>query len=331
MAYSNGNLLTFALPLPITQAAHDVAERFARAQPTPAKSRQVRLNTLAVCVVNDYLQMMGFSTNLADGDSWQRIMQLCADTADLDVEDIGRLECRPLDFPLSGAIANQTCPIPPEVWEDRIGYVVVHIDESHHEANVLGFVETATVDELPLSQLHPPEALLDHLNYLYAATRTLATPASAEANRILTTLGRWFQDSVEAGWQTVEELLGASEARLAYGFRGESASTESPGLRRRAKFLDLGLQLPLALLVEISVRSPEETLIRLQVHPAGAEVYLPSDVQLMILDETGATFLDAQSREADNYMQLEFSGQPGERFRVQVRHGETCVIEDFII
>src|SRR5919202_532289 len=147
MTYHINEIEEFALPLPITQVARRTAQEFASQQPTPQKAEQVRLNTLAVYAVNDYLQMMGIPCDLSVGDSWNPITRLCADVADLEITGVGRLECRPLK------LHEQTCYIPPEVWSDRIGYVIVQIDESSFEATVLGFTQTASTEELSINQL----------------------------------------------------------------------------------------------------------------------------------------------------------------------------------
>jgi hypothetical protein len=349
MTYSN-ELDNFALPLPITRTAVHVAEQFAKQQPTPEKAEQVRLNTLAVCVVNDYLQLMGIPTDLSAGDSWNPITRLCADVADLEIVGVGRLECRPVRS--NGATAepsnpvqlsaHPTCPIPPEVWEDRIGYVVVDIAEPDQEASILGFVETAAVEALPLSQLHSPEALIDHLDQLMspvavpqAVAQSLSdaapvTPVSSQ----LVNLSRWLQSAFDAGWETVESLLNPSELNLAYGFRGQPETHQPEGMVRRAKLIDLGMQLvdrPVTLVVELMPESDDRTTICLQVHPGGGQAYLPSGLELTVLDDAGTTFLEAQSREADNYIQLQFSGSPGEPFKVRVSLGDASVVEDFVI
>jgi hypothetical protein len=67
------------------------------------------------------------------------------------------------------------------------------------------------------------------------------------------------------------------------------------------------------------------------VHPIGNQNYLPSLLQLIVLDESGETFLQAQARSADNYIQLQFSGEPGERFSVKITLNDVSIIEDFAI
>ncbi|MEL7316369.1 MAG: DUF1822 family protein, partial [Cyanobacteria bacterium J06559_3] len=54
-----------SVPVWVTQAAKQMAEQFASQQPTPPKAEQVYQNTLAVCVVNGYLNLLGIKTDLA--------------------------------------------------------------------------------------------------------------------------------------------------------------------------------------------------------------------------------------------------------------------------
>jgi len=208
-----------ALPLPITRRAIALAEQFAHRHPV-GKATQVRLNTLAVCVINDYLQMMGIATDPAAGDSWNPVSQLGADVADLEVVGVGKLECRPL---LVNGETGDICNVPPEVWEDRIGYVVVQIDEAAQVASLLGFTERA-MEELPLSELRSPEALLDHLDRLLHPVGAIA--ASRVAN-----LSQWLQNTFEVGWQTVDSLL--NPPNLAYGFRGMESEAPQGNLPPR--------------------------------------------------------------------------------------------------
>ncbi|UKO96109.1 DUF1822 family protein [Nostoc sp. UHCC 0870] len=320
MTNNTFKLEDFAITLPISQAARTNAQRFANQQPTSAKAEQVRLNTLAVWVVNDYLQMMDIPTNLTASDSWNPIMQLCANVADLEVSSIGRLECRPV---LS---SNQVCSIPAETWEDRVGYVVVQVDDSCQEAQLLGFVKKVATETLALTQIQPIETLIDRL----AQLRT--SPVDALVN-----LSQWFVGQVEAGWQTVESLWNLPELRPGYAFRSpvqEVVQGQSETVTRRAKLIDLGIQIdnqPVMLIVEISPESHEKTSIRLQLHSTGNQMYLPTGVQLKVLDNSGAVFLEAQARRADNYIQLQFRGELQEEFSVQVTFNDMSIKENFVI
>jgi len=85
-----------SLTLPITKTARQISEQFAQQQATPEKAEQVRLNTLAVLLVNDYLQMMEIPTDLQASDSWNAAVRFCSDLADLEIIGMGKLECRPM-------------------------------------------------------------------------------------------------------------------------------------------------------------------------------------------------------------------------------------------
>lgn len=311
-----------AITLPISRAARTTALQFASQQPTAEKAQQVQMNTLAVSVVNDYLQMMEIPTDLRASDSWNSVMRLTANVADLQIPSIGRLECRPVH------LRDQVCFVPPETWEERVGYVVVQIDESLQEAKILGFIKNATTEALPLNQLQPPEALIDRLGEL--------------RNSIfdnLVNLSQWFSNQCQAGWQTVESLLISLEARPAYAFRSpvtieETLHNQPQTVTRRAKLIDLGIKIagqPVMLVVEISPEANQQTSIRLQLHSTGNQIYLPTGVQLTVLDELGMVFLEAQARSADNYIQLQFKGEIQEQFSVQVSLDGTSITEYFVI
>ena len=334
MTYPTHELDDLSLSLPITQTALRIAQQFANEQPTPQKAKQVRLNTLAVCAVNDYLRMIGIPTNLEASDSWNPVLRLCADVADLEVTGIGRVECRP------HRSGQSSCYVPPEVWLDRVGYIAVEIDELSLEATVLGFTQTVTDEELPIRQLKPIDDLIDVLNPLIPA------PVKTRVN-----LNQWFTHLFEQGWETLESLFTPSEPDLAFNFRGFPDSIMDDNWRSapdsvldepivsdegisRAKLIDFGMQVagyPVALVVKIQPESERKTHILLQVHPTGGQMYLPPLLQLTVLDESGSIFLEVQARSADNYIQLKCSGSPGEPFSVKVALGNASVIEDFVI
>ena len=322
MNNSTYELNDFALTLPISQLARITAQQFANQQPNYEKAEQVRLNTLAVWVVNDYLEMMDIPTDLQASDSWNPIMRLCGDVADLEVPSIGRLECRPVHQ------HQQICSIPPETWEERVGYLVVQFDESLQEARLLGFIPSVQTETLPLAQLQPLEAFIDHLGQLRQS------PASALVN-----LSQWFAGIFETGWQTIESLWKVPELRPIYAFRSTdtvelNALNRPESITKRAKVIDLGIQIlnqPVMLIVEISPDKNQQTSIHLQLHATGNHIYLPPGVHLTVLDSSGTVFLDAQSRRLDNYIQLQFRGEPREQFSIKVAINDTSITEHFRI
>ena len=328
MTYKTRVIEEFSLPLPINEAARTIAQKFAAGQPTPEKVEQVRLNTLAVCVVNYYLEMIVIETDITASDSWNPVVRLAADIADLEVTDIGRLECRPI------RADQENCYIPPEVWSDRIGYVVVEFDELLREAKVLGFIQTAATEYIPISELQPLEDLCDRLSQLKQPVVIHELP-----RQYVTCLSQWLENVFDTSWQTMEALLGSTQTNLAFSFRRnenfkETSSQHHEASVRRAKLIDLGLQLAghsVALIVELRQASPQKTDILIQVHPTGSQTYLQPLLQLIVLDESEEIFLEAQARSADNYIQLQFSGKPRERFSVKVALGDVSITENFVI
>jgi Protein of unknown function (DUF1822) len=302
-----------ALPLPIDRVARHTAQKLAQQQPTSEKAEQVLLNILAVFTVNYYLDLMSIATDWQKSDSCNPVIRLCANVADLELPGIGRLECRPV---LS---SQDSCYIPHETWNERVGYVVVQIDEELLEAKILGFVPQVQTEQLPLSQLQPLEALIEYLDQL-----------KQSAVLTLTNLSQWFNSIVDGSWQTVESLLSQPLLRPMYAFRG----SETMSGTRRAKLIDLGIQIanqPVMLIVEINPQLNQQTNIRLQLHPVGNQIYLLPGIELKVVDELGGIFLEAQARSADNYIQLQFSGEVGERFSVKIGLDDASITEHFVI
>ncbi len=296
----------FALPLPITQATRQMAQEFANQHSNANKADQVRLNTLAVLVVQDYLQLMDIPTNLTASDSWNQVLRLCADVADLQVAGLGRLECRPV-------LPNQTlCPVPPETWTDRIGYVVVELDEAAESAQLLGFVPRATTEELPLSQLRSPEELLDHLAELrYPQPSALAN------------LSQWIQGAIDEGWQTLEELLNPAQFSPAIAFRGR-LGTQTPSKR-----IDLnGVAAVLA--VDARPLADESTDICLQLHPP-IDGFLPIGTRFSVLNEVGEVELETTATGTEDFLEWQVGCTSGDRFSVQVSLNEVHITQDFVI
>ncbi|HAZ48334.1 MAG TPA: hypothetical protein DDW76_19170 [Cyanobacteria bacterium UBA11369] len=290
--------LTFTVPLSFE--AHSLAQKLSKRLGNQKKAKQVYLNTLAVYAVNFYLQCMAFETNWELSDSRNPVMLKFLDVADLEIKQIGKLECRPV---LPDA---EVCHIPPDAWSDRIGYVAVQLNQSLKQATLLGFTQTAA-SEIPLSKLQPLEDLIDFLS------------------RKTVNLRQWFEGIIESGWLALEDLLSQEPVNLEWGYKN------AVGLSR-GKQIDLGLQLqeqPLALVVTIPPEPDEEVNITVQVRPMQGQTYLPQGVKLIVMNDSGEVVLDTESREVDNIIQLQFIAELGEQFSISVALGEVSVTQEF--
>jgi hypothetical protein len=101
---------------------------------------------------------------------------------------------------------------------------------------------------------------------------------------------------------------------------------------RRGKLIDLGQPAgePVALTVAL-IQKAVMVYILLRVYPTGDKVYLPAQLQLILLDESGKSVLEVTARRADACIQLILSGNSGERFAVRVALGDAGVTEYFLI
>lgn len=309
--------------LPITEEAQAVANRLSEGQPTPQKAEQVRLNTLAVSVVNNYLRMMDIPTDITASYSRKPFMVMFNDVADLIVTGLGRLECRPVKA------EAQTCHFPVEVWDDRVGYIAVQMDENLQEAALLGFTPTVETEEVSLTQFQPLQDFLWYINPPVQASQQLAN------------LSQWLRNTFEAGWLTLDTLLGTTGANLAFnmrGYRREDSSEDSA--TKRGKILNLEtLQGNYSVVLAIAVTpgnnpaSPEEqeTDILIRLIPAIAQTFLPVGLELIVLDESGNIVEQAQAMAEEDYLQLPIGGFPGEEFSVRVMLDGISVTEDFVV
>jgi hypothetical protein len=294
-----------SIPLSITTTALRTARQFADQVLTPKKREQVYFNTLAVCVVNDYMEMMDIPTDLKASDSWNPAMRLYSDVADLKLTALGHLECRPIR-------SGTSCYIPREVPDDRIGIVVVEINVDHQEATLVGFTKTVRTGELSINELQTVDDLLAHIDRL--------EHSQSEVN-----LSQWLQNIFDAGWQSVEEILAPKALNPA--FRLDTLT--------RAKLVDLGIKLPgqsVALVVSLLTPETKVTVpLQVQVYPAGEHPYLPPTLTLNLLDGKGVAVMEAIAGNANTYMKLEFKAQLGERFSVRVKLEDMSITENFVV
>ncbi|MEL6880632.1 MAG: DUF1822 family protein [Cyanobacteria bacterium J06607_10] len=326
-----------AITLPITTEFMQAAEQFARRCPFDDKAEQIRQNTLAVCVVNAYFQLLDIPTALAESDSWNPMMQMMANVADLKLPEVGVLSCRVVTQ------SDSACYIPPEDWHDRAGYIAVSLNEAAQEATLIGFLAVAPQsDYVALAQFEDIEAVIDRVHEL--RTASAAGRLAAQAQTGLTQLGQWVEgvvegvveDAIAAGWQAVDTLINPVE--LGFAFRSAATEFAEPSILNdisRAKLIDLGIQLGqsarVALVVHLMALDDGRTDIVLQLRPLGESPYLAAGLTLTVLDENDAMFMSATSREIDNYIQLRLSGQSGERFGVSVSSDAAEFYEQFVI
>ena len=346
-----------SLEMPITRKALATAEQFASQQPHSQQQEQVRLNTLAVWAVHDYLELMDIETELEESDSWNPVVRLCEDVADLMTRGLGKLECRPL-LPNS---ANRTIyHLPPEVWEERIGYVVVEIDRSQKKATLLGFTPTARDGELLLSELQPLTDLLTHLESLTQSQVNLGqwlnnifpsvwqeietifplepeSTNSPESNQLSSKLGSWLDQIVDTGRKIWEDLSGSERMEIQGAGAFRSLTRVNNLLPEcelmRAKLIDLGVQLgsqTVVLLLALTPESEQKLRLIVQMYSVVGEEYLPANLQLALISDSGEILQEVTARTQDRGIQLKpFKINQNTNFQLQITLGYFSLKETF--
>ncbi|HEY9692984.1 MAG TPA: DUF1822 family protein [Oculatellaceae cyanobacterium] len=190
------------LTFPITETQRQTALKFAQQQYSKQKQSQVYLNTLAVLVTRNYLQILDIATDIEKSYCWNAIERFSLDVADLKITDpyvkTGHLECRPVKT------GDRVAEVPAEVWEDRIGYIFVQFDAECQEGTLLGFLPEVCSEQIPLAQLQSLESFLE---FLYQ-------PAINWLR-----LSDWFDNIFATGWQTLEEVINSHVANPKLAFR----------------------------------------------------------------------------------------------------------------
>ncbi|MDB9434003.1 DUF1822 family protein [Microcystis aeruginosa] len=295
--------LTFTVPL--SGADFKLAQKFSCEQKDADKSKQVFLNTLAVLAVNFYCQCLKVETNLKESTIGHYNRRILMDSADLKIDVLGKLECRPV-------LPNENiCYVPSEVWSDRVGYVVVEIDEEAKKAILFGFVEQIKTNELPLAQLPDIDNLVDLL-------------LLAKNQQFRESLKRSF----DKNWNEDES------AKILKDKQKKLVRRDSPALPTidksitsplyKAKYITLRGQ---KFILSVEITPTKEGKFQLLVEVESSKK-IPSDLNLKLLSLSDQT-LKANPTKGDHYISLEYTLQLGESFQIQVKRAEESHTEQF--
>ena len=203
-----------------------------------------------------------------------------------------------------------------EVWPTSPLAIAVRSPESNEDAsanpNEINQNEIATL-------IHQLRATSDEHQRRRIAERlgNVAT-SNPEVVQALVSLLQSTQDD-ETRWMALESLWRLDPGHPAAGVR-------------QVKLIDLGMQVAgqaIALAVALVQKSNQTVGVRLQVYPAKGTAFLPPHLKLVLLDSSSQVLREVVARQADVYIQLKFSGAPGEEFSVRIELGTATITEDF--
>ena len=82
----------------------------------------------------------------------------------------------------------------------------------------------------------------------------------------------------------------------------------------------------------IAKEAEQKVGVRVQVQPMGEETFLPANLKLSLLNDSGEMLREVQSQSQDHFIQLPyFRGESKERFSIQVALASISLTEDFVI
>jgi hypothetical protein len=322
MIFHPESFSTFTVSL--GQSAHDLAEQSCQSHIDWLKAEQVYLDTLTIYVVDYYLNCLGYVTDRQNSDSQNVVTQTVLDVADLNLKDYGKLECRRV------APNSETVHVPEETWHDRLGYIVVSLNETLDEAEIMGFFQQVSVVEMPLSQLRS----LDELP-AYLALRRSSQVATHDSN--LVHLSHWVKNIFTQGWHSLEELMESGQIELSLQFRGahfEPKQEEALRTITRTKVFNIGKpeqSILTSLTVNLKDPNASATNIQIEILPTGGYLFLPAELQLSILDEQGSVVMETRTRETNDGIHLEFTADVNDRFDMKISLNDVEIIEDFLV
>ncbi|HIK06897.1 MAG TPA: DUF1822 family protein [Trichormus sp. M33_DOE_039] len=229
-------------------------------------------------------------------------------------------------------------------------YLIVEVIEEQEEIILRGFLRydqllvalnainfSTTQDnfyEIPLSKFDPePNHLLFYCLYtepaaipLPVVTQVFQQQSLEHMSKKKTKLSQWLQHEFDEMWQAIETLIDPNTS-LVFSLRNTDK------MIRRGKLIDLGMQLgseKIALLVNITREVENKLRVLIQLHPTGKQKFLPSNIKLSLLSETGTLLYEVSSRTQDNYIQLKsFKGEEGNSFSIEVSLDDIKIREKF--
>ena len=261
-------------------------------------------------------------------------------------------------------IWTQTAHVPAEVWTDRIGFVMIQIDEDQKIAELLGFTPIVETEEFSLSRLQPMTAIVDRLEALRPATFSIpvlrssfSTPKNTLTNAVISTvtntvnptvtrINDWFHETLEAGWQSVESL--ALPPAFAFRLREPEKSSDAPFRICRGKVINLDVenalvrsvphQISLIISIQPTFGNPDpnnpdadrvpETQVTVSFYPIIPNLTLPL-FHAATRDDAGVVHYEGNAEAGDEFLEFEFNCGADEQFEVLISGSDFQINETF--
>lgn len=238
-------------------------------------------------------------------------------------------------------------------------YILVEVLEEQGQVMIKGFLPynqlndycksinlEALQDEyyqLPVSLFKlTPNQLLLYLSFVAPSAIPLPLPSPQSvtatsgikqvlnrANQSIVNLSNWLNGAFDTAWEATEAILAPSlQTQPAFRFR------DSLSLVERGKLLNLGIEQAgksIVLIVGFQATESPKYQVSVKIYPTENHIYLPENLQLMVLDETGKAVMQALARNTNKNICLDFKGNLEEQFSIKVVLDDISITETFVI
>lgn len=141
-------------------------------------------------------------------------------------------------------------------------------------------------------------------------------------------LSNWWENLVESGWQALEQILNSQQLQ----FETIRSSDTRKGKLIDRTMLDDGFAVILTLKQEVLTDGSVDIYLRL--YPTEKQAHLPSGIKLRMFckdENDNEVSTDMQANNLDKWIQLYFTGEPSDKFAVEISKGDISVVENFVI
>ncbi len=173
-----------------------------------------------------------------------------------------------------------------------------------------------------VEQISPPVELKDKIKSVFPEEKNITETNNIPIQKTIINLDNWFQELFETGWQIATELLETPTFTPAFRNSGVEG----------AKLITIGSDhKPIILIVRVKNTTPSDRDVEIEILSELQQEYLPSELQLMLLDSDEDIVMEATTRQENRNLKFEFTGTSGETFSVKQRLFDDDFQETFIL
>jgi tetratricopeptide (TPR) repeat protein len=140
-------------------------------------------------------------------------------------------------------------------------------------------------------------------------------------------LSQWLQKNftkaTEAGWQMLEEILGARQL----AFRTATSKVQTI---KRAKRIAFNVEQTVVLVVELMPIENQDIKVIIRLYPFGEQTNLPDNLKFTVIPKSGEPH-EYLAKSHHPAFKTEWFYKRGEQFRVKMQLNDVTVTEDFVI